>query len=209
MNWTQIPLGPLQTNAYVIWNKKKEAIIVDPGGNAKEFTTWLQQNELNPLAIILTHAHFDHIGAVHDVRNTFHAPVYIHEKEQDWLIDPMKNRSAIYGEAITTNQADHIISKDGLLSIGPFSFYVYETPGHSPGSVSYFLEEEAIVFSGDVLFSGGVGRTDLPGGNQQQLLESIHQKLLELPENTIVACGHGQTTTIGQEMDGNPYLSGF
>src|SRR5690606_26895685 len=121
----------------------------------------------------------------------------------------MKNRSAIHGEAITTNEADHILSKEGLLSIGPFTFHVYETPGHSPGSVSYYLEEEAIVFSGDVLFSRGVGRTDLPGGNLQQLLDSIHQKLLELPENTIVACGHGQTTTIGQEMDANPYLSGF
>ncbi len=127
-------------------------------------------------------------------------------------MDPIKNRSTNFmGEeqAITVKKADHIIHEEELLTIGPFVFNILETPGHSPGSVSFYLEKESIVFSGDALFAQSIGRTDLPGGNQQQLLESIHQKLLELPEETVVACGHGPTTTIGQEMDGNPFLSGF
>lgn len=212
MKWRQIPLGPLQTNCYVIENDEKEAIIFDPGGDGEAFVQWLNNQGLKPLAILLTHAHFDHIGAVDHVRDAFSCPVYLHENEQDWLMDPIKNRSTNFmGEeqAITVKKADHIIHEERLLTIGSFIFTIFETPGHSPGSVSFYLEKEAIVFSGDALFAQSIGRTDLPGGNQQQLLESIHQKLLELPEETVVACGHGPTTTIGQEMDGNPFLSGF
>ncbi len=212
MKWTQIPLGPLQTNCYVIENDDKEAIIFDPGGDGEAFVQWLNNQGLKPLAILLTHAHFDHIGAVDDVRDAFSVPVYLHENEQEWLLDPIKNRSTnFFGEeqAITVKKADHIIREEGRLTIGSYVFNIFETPGHSPGSVSFYLEKEAIVFSGDALFAQSIGRTDLPGGNQKQLLESIHQKLLDLPEETVVACGHGPTTTIGQEMDGNPFLSGF
>ncbi len=210
MNWTQIPLGPLQTNAYVIWNENKDAIIVDPGGDGKAFIEWLKKEKLQPLAILLTHAHYDHIGAVDDVRSTFKCPVYIHKLEQEWLLDPQKNGSARFGTAIfTETPADEIISGEGKLTIGSFSFQLLETPGHSPGSLSYYLENGGIVFSGDVLFAQGIGRTDLLGGSQEQLFKSIHEKLLELPDETIVACGHGNPTTIERVMDENPYLSGF
>ncbi|MDT8863036.1 MBL fold metallo-hydrolase [Alkalihalobacillus sp. MEB130] len=211
MKWTQIPLGPLQTNAYVLENDQKEAVIIDPGGDGPAFIEWLKSQNIKPLAVLLTHAHFDHIGAVDDVRNAFGCPVYIHKNEQDWLGDPAKNGSARFmGEhAITVNAADHIIETEGTITIGSFSFSVYETPGHSPGSISFYIQQENIVFSGDALFAQSIGRTDLPGGDHQLLLESIHKKLLDLPEETIVACGHGPTTTIGQEMDGNPFLSGF
>ncbi|WP_017726970.1 MBL fold metallo-hydrolase [Halalkalibacterium ligniniphilum] len=211
MPWKQIPLGPLQTNAYVLMNEQKEAVIFDPGGNGTEFIEWLKSQSITPLAILLTHAHFDHIGAVDDVRHEFNIPVYLHKEEADWLTDGSKNRSAFFlsdGE-IVVKPADHIITEEDSLQIGSFTFSVLETPGHSPGSVSFYYEKEGIVFSGDALFASSIGRTDLPGGDHQQLLQSIHDKLLELPEETIVACGHGPTTTIGQEMDSNPFLSGF
>lgn len=211
MKWTQIPLGPLQTNAYIIENEKKEAVVIDPGSQGDELVKWLQNQGLTPLAILLTHAHFDHIGAVDAVRETFACPVYLHIAEKDWLLDPAKNGSARFtgNEPIVAKAAEKLIDKEERLTIGPFQFSILETPGHSPGSVSYYQEETEIVFSGDALFAGSIGRTDLPGGNHSQLLQSIHDKLLELPESTVVACGHGQTTTIGQEMDSNPFLSGF
>ncbi|GAE36303.1 hydroxyacylglutathione hydrolase [Halalkalibacter akibai JCM 9157] len=196
MKWTQLPLGPLQTNAYVLENDKKEAIIIDPGSEGPALVNWLQEQALHPLAILLTHAHFDHIGAVDDVRSKFNCPVYIHSKEQDWLTDGDKNGSSRFlgTDAITAQPAEHIIKKEGALIVGSFHFTVFETPGHSPGSVSYYIEEHSIVFSGDALFAQSIGRTDLPGGHHDQLLESIHEKLMTLPEETIVACGHGSPT---------------
>ncbi|MFC0561646.1 MBL fold metallo-hydrolase [Halalkalibacter alkalisediminis] len=211
MKWTQLPLGPLQTNAYVLQNEAKDAIVIDPGSEGPALVQWLKEQNLKPLAILLTHAHFDHIGAVDDVRNEFKCPVYIHQEEQDWLPDGSKNGSERFlgSNAITARPADHTIENEQTLRLGSFQFEVLETPGHSPGSVSFYSKEHSIVFSGDALFAQSIGRTDLPGGNHQQLLESIHQKLLELPEDTVVACGHGPTTTIGSEMDSNPFLSGF
>ncbi|WP_078428736.1 MBL fold metallo-hydrolase [Alkalihalobacterium alkalinitrilicum] len=211
MNWKQIPLGPLQTNCYLLINDQKEAVIFDPGGNGPELNAYLKKEGIEPLAILLTHAHFDHIGAVDDVRNEWGIDVYLHTNESAWLGDATKNGSAAFlgNQVIMLKDADHLIQEEGTLSIGPFNFSVYETPGHSPGSVSFYFEPLEIVFSGDALFAGSIGRTDLREGNHQQLLDSIHDKLLELPENTIVASGHGTTTTIGQEMDSNPFLSGF
>ena len=110
---------------------------------------------------------------------------------------------------ITAPDATDIISIEGNLTIGSFQFEVYETPGHSPGSVSYYFKPGNFVVSGDALFAGGIGRTDLPGGNQAQLLESIESKLLSLPEDTLVLSGHGPETTVGHEMDQNPFLNGF
>ncbi|SFE30358.1 MBL fold metallo-hydrolase [Alteribacillus iranensis] len=211
MNWEQIPLGPLQTNCYVLYNHQREAVIFDPGGDAGVLERWLQDNEITPVAILLTHAHFDHIGAVDDIKRTYNVDVYLHKNEEDWLGDPEKNGSARFlgGSSITIDKANHLLSGETVLSVGSFQFTMYETPGHSPGSISFYHQESSTVFSGDALFFGGIGRTDLPGGDHQLLLNSIHEKLLQLPEDTVVACGHGPTTTIGNEMDSNPFLHGF
>ncbi|MDQ0299607.1 glyoxylase-like metal-dependent hydrolase (beta-lactamase superfamily II) [Salibacterium salarium] len=212
MKWESIPLGPLQTNCYVLYNNEKQAVIFDPGGDAKYLNEWLENRHLNPVGVLLTHAHFDHIGAVEHIRQTYKIEVFLHEKERDWLVDPEKNGAALFlGDSTISakKEADHHIDQEGEIRVGPFTFHVYETPGHSPGSVSFFHAESGTVFSGDVLFAGGIGRTDLPGGNQDQLLNVIHDKLLELPENTYVACGHGPYTTIENEMDTNPFLNGF
>lgn len=210
MKWERIPLGPLQTNAYLLFNEGNDCIIFDPGSEGEKLIQHIELKKLKPLAVVLTHAHFDHIGAVEDVRTRFQIPVYIHKNEQDWLEDPALNGSQYFmAEKIKANKADHIIEKETLLTIGAFQFQIYETPGHSPGSVSYYCERVGAVFSGDALFKGSIGRTDLPGGNHQQLLQSIHQKLLTLPEETVVLSGHGPETTIMEEMETNPFLNGF
>lgn len=211
IKWRQFPLGPLQTNAYIIENENKDCVIIDPGSEGKRLVKNLEQKGLSPLAILLTHAHFDHIGAVDDVRKKWNCPVYLHVNEQDWLMNSSLNGSKYFGlqEEVIVKEADQLLNEDGKLTIGSFSFDVYETPGHSPGSVSYYIKEQSIVFSGDALFKGSIGRTDLQGGSHRQLIQSIQEKLLVLPEETVVAPGHGPYTTIINEMNGNPFLNGF
>ncbi|MCA1054815.1 MBL fold metallo-hydrolase [Rossellomorea aquimaris] len=210
MQWKRMPLGPLQTNCYILWDDANRCLIIDPGAEGEKLVSWLDAQNLKPVAILLTHAHFDHIGAVDTVRNTYHVPVYLHEKEAEWLIDPGLNGSGLFGMGnIQTAPADHLLSSEKTLSIGGFTLGLFETPGHSPGSLSYYVQSEGIVFAGDTLFMGSIGRSDLPGGNHEQLLSSIHDHLLTLPESTAVLPGHGPETTVGEEMDGNPFLNGF
>lgn len=208
MKYYQIPLGPLGTNCFIVMNEKKECIIVDPGEEGAKLIQFIKKNGLKPLAVLLTHAHFDHIGAVDDVRDAFDIEAYIHEKEKKWLADPILNGSQYFmmGNATKQRPAEHIISEEGALKIGDFVFEVFETPGHSPGSISFYLRDAGYLFSGDVLFKRSIGRTDLAGGNMDVLMKSIEQKILTLPHNTIVFPGHGEITLIEDEVDYNPFL---
>ncbi len=183
--------------------------MIDPGGGAGELIQYTKDYDVT--AILLTHAHFDHIGALEEVRKEWNCPVYMHAEEASWLEDPQKNGSGVFPgiEAVRCSPPEHVIVEEGPLHVGSFRFDVMYTPGHSPGSISFYLEEENIVFSGDVLFRGGVGRTDLYGGSEEVLLESIHSRLLPLPEDTIVANGHGPETTVGSEKETNPFINGF
>lgn len=156
---------------------------------------YIKEKGLTPLAILLTHAHFDHIGALDEVREKWDIPVYLHQNEKNWLTDASLNGSGMLrGIEVTAKPADHLIEGDGELNIGPFHLETLFTPGHSPGSVSYYVKDADLVISGDVLFQGGIGRTDLIGGDQETLLTSIHEKLLTLPEHTLVLSGHGPET---------------
>lgn len=211
MKYSRIPLGIMQTNCYIVERGDADCLLFDPGSDGVELIQILQDKKLRPKAIFLTHAHFDHIGAVDEVRNLFNIPVYVHEREKEWLGDPALNGSQYFRmkSLIAASPADRHFTEEGAQNLWGFKFTLFETPGHSPGSVSYYFEEGGFVISGDALFKGGIGRTDLPEGNQDQLLNSIHNKLLTLPEETIVMSGHGPTTTIGEEMDSNPFLNGF
>jgi hydroxyacylglutathione hydrolase len=211
MKWFRIPLGTLQTNCYVLTQQDGTCIIFDPGEEGTKLHNWLREKKLTPLAVLLTHAHFDHIGAVDYIRDSYKVPVYLHEKEGKWLADPALNGSQNFMmiSPIKIKEADVLIKNETILHLGDFTIQVFETPGHSPGSVSYYFQNERIVISGDALFQGSIGRTDLAGGNHQQLLKSIHDKLITLPEDTLVLSGHGLETIIEDEMDSNPFLNGF
>jgi hydroxyacylglutathione hydrolase len=211
MNWFPLALGPLQTNCYILSQKDGSSLIIDPGEEPNKIIQYISSKKLFPKAILLTHAHFDHIGAVDAIREKYGIPVYVHKQEESWLSDPSLNGSQFFipGQQIQAKSADYIISNEKTMVIEGFTFEVFETPGHSPGSISFYFKEAGIVASGDALFQASIGRTDLPGGNHNQLLESIHKKLLVLPEETLVLPGHGPATTIGQEMDSNPFLNGF
>ncbi|WP_102691360.1 MBL fold metallo-hydrolase [Rummeliibacillus pycnus] len=205
------PLGPIQANCYLISNSEKECLIVDPGGEGGKLVHQIRALNLKPIAILLTHAHFDHIGAVDEVRNTFKIPVYLHKNESNWLQDPMKNGSGRYAEIpnIIVDPADVLIDKEQTLKLANFTFDILYTPGHSPGSISFIFKDEGFAIVGDTLFEGSIGRTDLDGGDSKLLLASIHNKLLTLDEETIIYSGHGNPTRVDIEMEQNPFLNGF
>ena len=206
LNIKRLSLGPLGTNCYILYNGE-DALIVDPGGDAKQIISFLDQQNVKPLCILLTHAHFDHIGGVEELRNHYNIDVYLHENEQEWLSNPELNRSLFFtGEGFAIKGPDHLL-RPGKIELGSFEFEIIHTPGHSPGSVSFIFKDDQFIVSGDVLFQNGVGRSDLPGGNFTQLESTIREKLYKLPDEYVVLPGHGETTTIGYEKETNPFVS--
>ena len=213
LNIRTYSLGPVQTNCYIVSNKEKECIIFDPGEEGDKLVKEIRVNGLKPLAIFLTHAHFDHIGAVDRLRKEFAIPLYIHEAEVSWLSDPMKNGSGKYAElpnyVVAPPTEENIIRNEQKFTLGTFEFDAVFTPGHSPGSVSYIFREEGFAIVGDTLFERSVGRTDLIGGSTKVLLQSINDKLLVLDDEMYIYPGHGRFTTPKAEREHNPFLNGL
>ncbi|MFS1514147.1 MBL fold metallo-hydrolase [Chengkuizengella sp. SCS-71B] len=199
-------LGPLATNAYLISNpREKKAIIIDPGMRPQLLIEHITELQID--AILLTHAHLDHIGGVDEIRKLKKCPVYLHKLESKWLTDPELNGSTRWpelGPPFSTAPAEFTLEEGQTLRFLDTEFKVLHTPGHSPGSVSFLHGEN--IFSGDVLFQHSMGRTDLPGGNSEQLYESIYEKLFVLKDTVKVHPGHGPSTTIGHEREHNPFL---
>ena len=197
-------VGPLATNCYIVGSESnKEGMIIDPGDEAEAILEKVKDLGLKIKSIVLTHGHIDHIGALKEVKEATGAEVAIHTDEAKSL--QRQSSSTLLGLSYPTpSPPDRLLQDEDSMGIGSLHFGVLHTPGHSPGGIC--LLEEGVVFSGDTLFNYGIGRTDLPGGSHSQLMNSIHAKLMILPDNTAVYPGHGPETTIGTERRGNPFL---
>lgn len=207
MQVEHLTVGPVQTNCYLAINKEtKEAIIIDPGDDADRIGMRLKQLEAKPVAILLTHGHFDHAGAAKALAAQYDLLVYAHEKEAETLEDSRMNLSGPLAGGATTYHADVFLKDEQELTLAGLHMRVLFTPGHTPGGCCYYFPREDVLFSGDSLFCGSVGRTDFPGGSMRTLVDSVRNKLMSLPENTIVYPGHDIETTIEQERMYNPFL---
>jgi glyoxylase-like metal-dependent hydrolase (beta-lactamase superfamily II) len=202
--------NPVQENTYVVYNEKGQCGIIDPGcyfaSEQKELTDFISQSQLQPVCLLNTHCHLDHIFGNRFVGETFGLTLHLHRLEK-----PVLDQGPAFGELyqlpfLNYEGKFNFIDEGDVIRIGEDELQVLFTPGHSPGHVSFYSRENKFVISGDVLFQGSVGRTDLPGADFKTLEESIKTKLYTLPPDVIVFSGHGETTTIGDEIKTNPFI---
>lgn len=202
---------PFAENSYVVWNDgATEAFVIDPGFEPELIREALEERGLTLAAIVLTHGHCDHIAGNADLKRAYpHAPIVIGAGDAPMLSDPMLNMSAFFGFEVTSPPADKRVSGGDTLTVAGIELDVFDAPGHSPGHVVYVVRgtNPLMVLGGDVLFRGGIGRTDFPGGSFAQLKDSIQRALWPLPDDSVVYPGHGPTTTTGHEKRTNRFLS--
>lgn len=208
-----ITLGPFETNCYILSVENPAAPadrpcwIIDAGFDPQDLIDRVNALGLQPAALVLTHAHVDHIAGVAAVRSAFPGiPVWIHEAERDWLTDPMLNLSGLTGMDITAPAPDRLLRDGETLALNGLAWAVLHTPGHSPGGITLYNEPARTALVGDALFAGSVGRTDFPGSDPATLARSIRTKLYTLPDDTTIYPGHGPTSTIGKEKRTNPFV---
>jgi glyoxylase-like metal-dependent hydrolase (beta-lactamase superfamily II) len=202
-------LGAYETNCYILRanDHSEDCVIIDTGLGAEVLLDFLEANNIAPAAVVLTHGHADHITGVALLREKYpDIKVYIHRLDAGMLTGEQFNLSELVGIRFHTEAADYIVEEANIIEQAGMKLEVLHTPGHTPGGISLYSRDDGIVFSGDTLFAGSVGRTDFPGGDTEQLINSIKEKLLRLPEQTIVYTGHGPSTIIGLEKTHNPFL---
>ena len=199
------PVGPLQCNCSVIGDSLTgRALVIDPGGDADQILALVKELNLTVVAIIHTHAHLDHILAAGEIKKATGAPIFLHESDQ-FLWDLVDQQCAMFGvPPVTLPDPDHYIKDDQALECcGGVAIH---TPGHTPGSVSFWFEQYKTLIAGDTLFSGSIGRTDLPGGDFEQIVTSIKERIYSLDDEAVVVTGHGPNTTIGSEKVTNGFV---
>jgi len=211
MQIQQITVGSLQVNCFILspdGDAPQDAMIVDPGGDADLILDAIESARLKPAWIVATHGHGDHIAAITEIKERYPAAVLaVHRLDAPALADARINLSAMFETPVTTPPPDRLLEHGDEIELGPHRFRVIHVPGHTPGGVClYAAKPQPLLVAGDCLFAGSIGRGDLPGGNHQQLVTHIRERLMTLPDKTRVLCGHGPDTTIGQERLRNPYL---
>lgn len=208
---TPFIFNPVQENTYLLHNEFKQCIIIDPGCYFDEerevITNYIAQNDLKPTMLLNTHCHLDHVFGNKFISETYQLTLQLHEKEK-MVLAYAPTSGLMYNLPFDNYTGQFIVLKEGdKLLLGEDELLVIEAPGHSPGSICFYCARQNFVIGGDVLFRGGIGRTDLPMGDHEALLNNIKNKLLVLPGETIVYSGHGPATTIGEEKISNPFLS--
>ncbi|HEU5052632.1 MAG TPA: MBL fold metallo-hydrolase [Hanamia sp.] len=202
--------NPVQENTYVLYNEQNECIIIDPGcyfdAEKEELKSFISRHKLKPKLLLNTHCHLDHVFGNKFIAEEFKLTLNTHAKEKDML--EMAPASGLMLNLPFDNYIGEVnyLKEGDVVKLGDDELKVIHAPGHSPGSVCFYCEKQQFIIGGDVLFQNSIGRTDLPGGSQKELLKSINEKLFKLPENVTVYPGHGAATTIGQEIKENPFL---
>lgn len=201
-----IPAGPLDVNCYVLKDEDtSKGVIIDPGGDGNKILSYIKEKNIDVQLIVNTHGHWDHIGAVDELRNALNVPVAIHKLDANMLTNPRSNLSSFLGPDGSTRSAERILADGDKISFGNSTLKVIHTPGHTPGGICLY-DGADVLFSGDTLFYFSVGRTDFPGGSSQELIKSITERLAEVSDTAKVYPGHGPATVMGNERRGNPFL---
>ncbi len=203
-----LPVGPLQCNCSIIGDDSThEGMVIDPGDEIEEVLAIIAKHHLQIKQIVVTHAHLDHVGGAKKLRATTGAPILLNQNDQE-LLAMLDVQAAWLGMDDPGKVEIDQNAQDGdVLKTGSLGATVIHTPGHTEGSICLYFPTEKKLIAGDTLFAGSIGRTDLPGGSMRKILSSLHEKVLALPDETIVLPGHGPTTTIGQERESNPFLN--
>lgn len=202
-------LGDFMTNCYTVYNAvTRDAVLIDPASNARFLNNILVNEQLNCVAILLTHGHYDHIGALPELMELVghKVPIYASAEEEDVLNDPRKNLSTMLSGQMVTVKPDILLQDDQEIELLDTKLRCFLVPGHTKGGMCYYFAENGILFSGDTLFARSIGRSDFPTGDGIKLVKSIKEKLMALPDETIVYPGHNERTTIGKERNANPFI---
>lgn len=202
-------LGDFMTNCYTVYNAvTRDAVLIDPASNARFLNNILVNEQLNCVAILLTHGHYDHIGALPELMELVghKVPIYASAEEEDVLNDPRKNLSTMLSGQMVTVKPDILLQDDQEIELLDTKLRCFLVPGHTKGGMCYYFAENGILFSGDTLFARSIGRSDFPTGDGIKLVKSIKEKLMTLPDETIVYPGHNERTTIGKERNANSFI---
>ena len=202
-----LPVGPLQCNCSVIGDEStREGLVIDPGDDIEDVLTLVRKHNLQVKQIVITHAHIDHVGGAMKLRAATGAPILLNQNDYA-LLKMLDAQAAWIGVAPPGKvEIDHSVAQADSIKTGSLSADVIHTPGHTEGSICLYFPAEKKLIAGDTLFAGSIGRTDLPGGSFEKIIRSLHDKVLELPDDTVVIPGHGPLTTIGDERQSNPFL---
>lgn len=203
-----LPVGPLQCNCSVIGDESaREAMVIDPGDDVEDVLALVRKHNLTVKQIVITHAHIDHVGGAMKLRAATGAPILLNQNDQALLKMLDVQASWIGMPSPGKVEIDGNLAQSDTLTAGSLTASVLHTPGHTEGSICLYFPAQQKLIAGDTLFAGSIGRTDLPGGSFDKIIDSLHEKLLALPDDTVVIPGHGPLTTIGEERESNPFLA--